>query len=250
MRKILLGFVTVLWILAGVQLTKEFHQEDENKLVEAFSKTNYTEAESKIEVCGDFHQEYLTSDEQEQFLVEVAKEIGITQNYDLTTACEDNRKEVVLYKNAKQAVSMMKIVTVEHEIEENVMDTEQYFILELTLQNSVEPAMLYKKRIENIMEKYPVLCTYTIDFDGSFYGILTLEEKNKITNQLLHSLFASVIEEKRTQELYSVYAYTKLVEDYRLVNSEKVNVNIVVNDDEDKNMTHIHVVTPIMNGDY
>lgn len=250
MRKIFLAFVTVLWILAGIQIIVNLNREDEQKLVEAFSQMNYAEAESKVEVCGSFDKDYMTPEEQEKLLVEIANEIGITKNYEINSSQEQNRKEVNFYKQAAKATTMMKIVTVENEVEDNLLQTEQYFILELNMQDSVESAVLYKQRIENILKDYPVDCDYTIDFDGSFDGRIELDEKNKITDQLLKDIDAEVVSENRKDELYTVYAYTGLIGDYRLVESERINVNVVMNYDESKDITHIHVVTPIMDDEY
>lgn len=250
MRKFFLAFVTLLWILAGIQITLNLNQEDEQKLVEAFSQINYMQAKSNVEVCGDFQEDYMTPQEQEAFLVKVANEIGITQNYEISSSQEDNRKEVNLYKKAAKAVTMMKVVTIENEVEDNLIQAEQYFILELTMQDSVESAILYKQRIEKIMKEYPLTCDYTIDFDGSFDGKIDLNEKNKLTDQLLSNIKAKVVSENRKDELYTVYAYTELIEDYKLVESKRVNVNVVMNYDESKDTTHVHVVTPIMNEEY
>lgn len=250
MRKIFLAFVTVLWILAGIQIVVNVNKENEQKLVEAFSQMNYTDAQSKVEVCGDFEKEYMTQEEQEKLLVEIANEIGINKNYEITSSQEQNRKEITFYKKAAKATTMMKIVTVENEVEDNLIQTEQYLILELSMQDSVEGAVLYKQNIEKILKKYPINCDYTIDFDGSFDGNIELDEKNKIADQLLHEIDAKVVSENRKDELYTVYAYTDLIGDYKLVESKRINVNVVMNYDESKDITHIHVVTPVMDEEY
>lgn len=250
MRKFFLAFVTVLWILAGIQILTNGNKEDEQKLVEAFSQLNYRAAESCIEVSGTIDEDYMTVNEQEDFLKTVAEAIGIKQNYDISTRQEGNRQEIVLYKEAAKAISTIKVVSIENEVDDNLIQTKQYFIMNLSMPDSVESAILYKDIIKKALRDFKVTCDYNIMFEGQFSGSLSLDDRNRISEQLLKEVEADVVSQNKTEDMYTIYAYTKLVEDYSTVGSDRINVNVVMNYDETENVTRIYVATPIMKQDY
>lgn len=250
MRKFFLAFVTVLWILAGIQIVTSGNKEDEQKLVEAFSQLNYTAAESCIEVSGTIDEDYMTVQDQEDFLKTVAEAIGIKQNYEISSHQEGNRKETTLYKGAAKAISTIKVVSIENEVEDNLIQTKQYFLMNLSMPDSVESAIIYKDMIQKALRNFEVTCDYNIMFEGQFSGRVSLEERNRITKQLLKEVEADVVSQNKTEDLYTIYAYTQLVEDYSAVGSDRINVNVVMNYDENENVTRIYVATPIMKQDY
>lgn len=250
MRKFFLAFVTVLWILAGIQIVTSGNKEDEQKLVEAFSQLNYTAAQSCIEVSGSMDEDYMTVQEQEDFLKIVAEAIGIKQNYEISSRQEEGRQETTLYKEAAKAVSTIKVVTIENEVEDNLIQTKQYFLMKMSLPDSVESAIIYKDMIQKALRDFAFSCDYNIMFEGQFSGRVSLEERNRITEQLLEEIEADVVSQNRTEELYTIYAYTQLVEDYSTVGSDRINVNLVMNYDENENITRIYLATPIMKQDY
>ena len=57
----------------------------------------------------------------------MAKQIGITKNYEIITENEDNNRIVKLEKQSDSASVDMKIITYEVEVEDNVVQTRQYF---------------------------------------------------------------------------------------------------------------------------
>ena len=59
-----------------------------------------------------------------------------------------------------------------------------------------------------------------------------------------------MVVEQRGDELYTVYAYTGLINDYVKSEGNKINVNIAFNYNEKKNKTNLYVATPILNQDY
>lgn len=87
-------------------------------------------------------------------------------------------------------------------------------------------------------------------FTGTYDGKLSIEERNKITDRFVKDLQANVVVEQRGDELYTVYAYTGLINDYVKSEGNKINVNIAFNYNEKKNKTNLYVATPILNQDY
>ena len=77
-------FVTVLWIIAGITLIITLNQEDEEAVVETFGQINCEKLQSRFYSEGTLEENYLTRNEQTQLLENMAKQIGITKNYEIS----------------------------------------------------------------------------------------------------------------------------------------------------------------------
>ena len=79
---------------------------------------------------------------------------------------------------------------------------------------------------------------------------MTLSERNNMADLLLEQIEGKVVSEHRDEELFTIYAYTKLIKDYDMRSGEPVNINIAFNYDESQNLTNVYLSTPIIREDY
>lgn len=250
MRKIFFLFVAVLWMAAGFQLIEKLNQEDEVQIVQAFNKTNCMNAMSKIEVSGSFNMEYKTISEQQDILVEIAEELGITGDYQITDKKDGARTIVELEKKAERAETMMKIVSVESEVSDNVVETIQYLVVKIQLYDNLECAVAYKENLQKTANKYGITSEVCLQFSGELPGQTDDREKKAIAEQLLESISASVVTEQKEGELYTVYAHSDVIGEAYKIKGEAVNVTVAINYNEETNQTGLYLATPFLNEDY
>lgn len=81
-------------------------------------------------------------------------------------------------------------------------------------------------------------------------GYLALPEKEKKAETILYRFKAEIIQSIKTEELFTIYAYTPLLDEYIVVENEKINLNLVYYFDEGKDETVLILATPIYNEDY
>lgn len=250
MRKIFFVFVALLWIVAGIQLIQSLNKEDEGQIVQAFNKTNCMDATSKVQASGQIIDGYKTKEEQTKILEEVAQELGIKGNYEIMEEKEENRSTLKLYREAAQAETILRIISVENEISDHVMETVQYILAEVSLYEKLECAVLYKDSLETIMKDLGVNAEVSLQFSGELQGEISGEERDSLVSQLLKSISGKVCQKHEEAGLYTLYAYTDLVEDYQRISGKNINVMVVVTYDETKNHTTLYLSTPLMKEDY
>lgn len=250
MRKIFFLFVAVLWIAAGVQLVQNLNREDEGQIVQAFNKTNCMNAMSKIQVSGSLNMEYRTIKEQREILMKIAKELGITGDYQIADKKDGAQTVVQFNKEAARAETMMKIVSVESEISDNVVETIQYLVVEIYLYDKLECAVPYKENLENVVKQYGITDNVTLQFTGDLAGRIEGRKQKEIAEQLIESISAKKKSEQEENGVYTVYAYTDIIGEAHKINGELVNVTVAINYNEEKNQTRLYLATPFLSEDY
>jgi len=251
MKKYIVYFVAFLWILAGIQLLGHIGQTKKNSNIEeAFSSFQMEDPSSHVESSGIFKDQYLDLYRREQILIEIAGAIGIHTDYEIKTGYENNISVTQLNKVAKQATTELKFVTLEKEAENNVIETSQYIMVSITIEDDVNSALYYKNIVDDLMKNYTTTITTAMNLKGSYEGKLSLSARDNIADLILQKMEAKVVTENRDMDLYTIYGYTNAISEYKVVNYEKINFNIVFSYNEAEDRTLVYVATPIAYGEY
>lgn len=220
-----------------------------DNIVTAFNKASLMEMSASIEGFGDYGILYLSEDAKETILKDIANNIGIN-NYSIETTREDDNSTTTLSQTGVNGEVICKLVTVENVIEQNVIQAKQYIYINIILNNSIEPAFSYEKKVKGIFENLGIDTTVTVNLKGSVKGKLDIALKNSIANSLVDSMDINVVTENKTDDLYTIYGYTSDIDEYITVSTNKINVNIMMNYNEQKDVTNVYVATPISSEDY
>lgn len=220
-----------------------------DNIVTAFNKASLMEMSASIEGFGDYGILYLSEDAKETILKDIANSIGIN-NYSIETTREDDNSTTTLSQTGVNGEVICKLVTVENVIEQNVIQAKQYIYINIILNNSIEPAFSYEKKVKGIFENLGIDTTVTVNLKGSVKGKLDIALKNSIANSLVDAMDINVVTENKTDDLYTIYGYTSDIDEYITVSTNKINVNIMMNYDEQKDVTNVYVATPISSEDY
>ena len=62
--------------------------------------------------------------------------------------------------------------------------------------------------------------------------------------------YLKIAYENRKEDLFTVYAYSGLIEEYITVAGSKVNMQIAMSYDEKKDITFVYLATPFLNDGY
>ena len=85
---------------------------------------------------------------------------------------------------------------------------------------------------------------------GSVKGTLSNNKKNEICEDIISSMDGELITGSRSDELYTVYAYSDRISEYVVNGTTKSNINIAITYDGVNDVSWIHVATPILSGVY
>lgn len=243
-RKIFMVFVLLLWSVVGITMIFQFNPKDEMQVAEVFGQLNCRQLRGKYNAKGQLKGDYFTSNDQEEILINIAKEIGITKNYEIVRENTENSRIVSLNKEGENANVKIQIYTFEDEVEDNVFSPRQYINLDLSLSNYVDEIIILKNQIEEVLEKTQFECSGNLQFEAQFNGELSLAQKNRLSDDFLDKINAKSVTGKKDNEMYTIYAYSALIPDYEVVDDDIVNVNLVFNYDEINNITNFYMATP------
>jgi hypothetical protein len=240
----------VLWIAVISQLLVNRYLIDDDRIVDAFTKTQSVLVDSNLYLVADMGTDYLSEEDEKNIVQYMASEIGL--NADCKVQTEDS--SITVSKRSDQADTTIKLITTkdnEAKKENETWTPRRYLTLNITIYKEADDILTYKKRAEGIVSKLNAIKYESqITFTGIYEGQLTLQERNAITDNFLSNMQANIVSENRSEDLFTVYAYTGLIDDSIKASGKKVNMNVAITYDEMKNETKLYVATPILNGDY
>ena len=242
--------VIVLWAAALLYLVNRQNFYGEEEIVEAFMQTPYSAVQSKIEAFGSLSGSYLIEEEREKLVKEMASMLGITEPYSLEKMESEEVQAVILSKPSKQAVTNIVYqlkTTANSRLEK---EAKQYISISIVLYDSVDSGTRYKDMAEHMFELYGIEGEVSLSFTGEMLGNLSLRERNTLAEKLIDNIGGKVVRQFRSEELFTIYGYSRRLEEYEEVAGEKMNFNLAISYDETRDVTQIYLAVPYMMEDY
>ena len=280
--------VIVLWaVLTAVYMTN-MGRADKVSISTAFTDSvdgeEWCELDTYIEGYGKFGVCYLTQEEKERLVENIASALGITSSYGLATVCEDEVNTTILSKESVNGSVTIKAITQEQQRTENTTEpavtepqvtenadspagTEpqvtgntnglagtqpqaQYVYVNITVYNNIDCAVSYRELVEGMFDAMGIQGNVNMNLVGSLEGALNSTEKNELADGLLDRLGAKVVTENRDSDIFTIYAYSKGAGSYITIGGNKINMNIAIGYDEEQDRTKVYLASPINSLDY
>ena len=207
MKKQLAYIILIIIAVVQIQIFINDNLHDENKLIEAFNVTDCQPIGSQISTWGLYSKDYLNKDKKQELLKQIADTIGLKEPYEI----KELENEMKLVKKSKSANSVIKISTIENEIENNVNSVENYVIVDLSLSDNIESVLVYKNLLEDVLVNMGIDPNTNITMEGTIEGKISLDERKNLTNKIITVLQANKRDEFISGDIYNIYAYTPLI---------------------------------------
>ena len=164
-------------------------------------------------------------------------------------------------RKAKKANTTIKVISLlDNPVTDAFAQVEEsreamhYIVVRLTIFEDMDSDILaYQERLENLLEELDIKqksMNTTLQFSGSYAGDLSLDEKNKIADEMIGNLEGKVVFESRENDLYTIYAYTGSIPEYITVDHNKINIQVAMSYDQSTDTTKVYLATPIISGDW
>lgn len=280
--------VIVLWaVLTAVYMTNMGRAKKvsiSNAFTDSADGEEWCELDTYIEGYGKFGVCYLTQEEKERLVENIASALGITSSYGLATVCKDEVNTTVLSKESVNGSVTIKAITQEQQRAENTAEpavteprvtenadspavtepqvTEnmngsagtqpqaQYVYVNITVYNNIDCAVSYRELVEGMFDAMGIQGNVNMNLVGSIEGTLNSTEKNELADGLLDRLGAKVVTENRDSDIFTIYAYSKGAGSYITIGRNKINMNIAIGYDEEQDRTKVYLASPINSLDY
>jgi hypothetical protein len=203
--------------------------------------------QSSLEIVAEYETEFLSEVGKRDLISFLADAIGLIIDDNISVWEEDARSEYYFFKQARQATSEIKIVSVEQEVEE-VTKMKHYIIVRLSILQGIQSIDKYKDALEAALEELKVdNKQITLKYEGNREGDLSTLQKQEIAELLVEELQGEIAIEYDEGDLYTVYAYTGMLNEYVTSLGNKINVQIAITYNELTNKTKITLATPVLN---
>ena len=252
-RKALL-FLAALWILGIGAMVVNNDNNENGDIVEAFASGNYMSTVGQVDVYVNYGSEYMSHSARQDMVEGIAKAIGIYSEVKLDVEREQTEKGCKVTSSysviSPVAQTDISIVTIENESRTAVIGVEQYILVRISIQNSIESAVHYRACIEKYFDELGIDADITLSLKGSIKGPLSNQQKNQISEKILNALDGKLITGSRSNQLYTLYGYSESISEYVVSGTTKSNINVAITYDSIEDVSWVYVATPILQEDY
>lgn len=245
--RITLYIVAVLWVAVATQVFMNRVFKQEIQITEAFVKSDTEEMKSSLELVANYKSGILSDNDKKDLIQKLADSIGLIIDDDISTLEEGTRSEFYYFKKAKKASTEIKIVSVDQN-DKDALETQNYIIIRLSVLDGIKNIERYKKLLENGMKDLDVKDKQiTLEYEGNKEGNLSSKQKKEIASMLVKELQGEIALEYDEGDIYTVYGYTGLLNEYITSAGNKINIQIAITYNELTNKTKITLATPVLN---
>lgn len=245
-----LYIAAILWVAVVTQVIVNKTFREELKITDAFIKSDTDEMQSRLEIMAEYYIDTINANSEKKIISELADSIGLRIDNDINVLEDENRIEYSFFKQAKQAFTELKVISLETK-EEDAISMKHYIIVRLNLQKSIKNIDKYKTLLEASLKDLGIKNKQiTLKYEGVREGDLTSARKHELAKLLIDELHGELALEYDEGDLYTVYAYTGMLNEYITTNDTKINIQLVITYNELTNKTKISLATPVMNEDY
>jgi hypothetical protein len=245
-----LYIAAVLWVAVATQVVVNKAFREELKITDAFIKSETDEMQSRLEIMAEYTADVIDVNSANNIISELADSIGLKIDNEISIWEDENRIEYSFFKQAKQASTELKVISIGNK-ENDAQNMKNYIIVRLNLQKSIKNIDMYKTLLEASLSDLGIKNKQiTMKYEGVREGDLTSARKHELAALLIDELHGEIALEYDEGDLYTVYAYTGMLNEYITTNDTKINIQLVITYNEVNNKTKISLATPVMNEDY
>ena len=214
-----------------------------NKLLDTFNNTQAQFKFYNIKANG-FIDYDITKNEIKDICIDIINDLGLEES-DIKWEEKWNSQEKQIYIESKIQEKSISIIGIKKN------SSESYIIIDI-LENKVYKNIVDIYTIlEKSLYKYPSNIDISTCISGEFHKKIQFNKYNDILEEILYNMNAEEIDRIENDNMVSVTAYSKFLEDnYLEYLGNQINLNIGIRYSEDEDKTLIYIATPIIKLDY
>ncbi len=241
----------VLWIAVIMQIAVNTFMIPKGSLLEAFVNTNSEVSSFELEMFAEYGSDYLSEEDRKELVIYMANQIGLKLDQEVEIVRNGKETESYIEKIGKNANTLIKVISLEQEKTDGNMGLKHYLIIKLKLYDNLESILNYRKLINTAFDDLGAkTLETTMQLASAYKGKLSLDNMNLIADNMIESLNGKIAYANREDELFTVYAYSGLLDEYVTSLDTKINMHVVINYDEEQDTTNVYLGTPVINGGY
>lgn len=248
--KITLYIAVVLWLSFVTQVLVNRVFFGDFQIAEAFVKTSTEDMECSLEIAAQHPNEFLSESEKKDIIRHIADGIGLSIDREIEIIKDKERTEYVFEKQAKKALTSIKVVSIEQKVD-SAVKLKHYIIVRLRIKESIQSLERYRKLLDNAFKGLGIdQKQVTVQYEGYISRAMTNENKEEMARQIVKELQGEIAFDYWQNDTYTVYAYTGMIDEYIETAGCKINIQIAMTYDEQTEKTKIYLASPILNQEW
>ncbi len=241
-------FLAVLLILYSVSLFERGNTKfEEETLVTTFNNSQFQPIQINLNTWGTLNNSFSTLEEMRELSKHFTDDLKIS-NFDHVEEKEsESLREFTVIRASKNAKTTVKLQSIKDELSDTA---NTYLVIDIIIYDKYKGLAYLKEKLDKIYAANDIKANTNITIMGHMKGKLTEKERDKICKSIMKNIDARVEEVYETEKIYSVYGYTKLIDEYITSNQKKINVNCAFRYNEYENKTYLYLATPLITVEY
>ena len=214
-----------------------------NKFLETFNNTQADFKFYNIKANGLINYD-ISKNEIKDICIDIVNDLGLEEsNIKWDEKWDENEKQIYIQSNnSDKNISIIGI---------KKNSNESYIIIDILSNKVYKNIVDIYTIIETSLYKYSNVVDISTCIAGEFSKNLQLSKCNDILQEILYNMNAEEIDRIENDNMVSVTAYSKFLEDnYLEYLGNQINLNIGIRYSEDEDKTLIYIATPIIKLDY
>ncbi|HHW68357.1 MAG: hypothetical protein PWP07_51 [Epulopiscium sp.] len=242
---VFLGFLAIVYSVVFLQIGN--NKNGERTLLSAFNNSEFETIQINLNSWGLLSQSFSDLEEMKKESKRITDALGIYEIDHTEEKDSETFREFTVIRASQNAKTTVKLETIKYE-EQNSAST--YVVIDMILYGQYNSIPYLKEEIDSIFSENNIKPTTNITIAGTLKDVLSKEEKEKIAKNIMKDIGAKIEETYETDEIYSVYGYTRLIDDWLISNGKKINVNLAFHYNEYEGSTYLYLATPVITVDY
>ena len=219
----------------------------EKTLLSTFNNSQFETIQINLNSWGLLNQSFSSLEEMKDQSKIITDALEIHKIDHIEEKESDTFKELTTTRISKHAKTTVKLESIRYE-EEDTANT--YAIIDIILYGQYDSIPSLKEEIDLIFAENNIDPTTNITITGTLNQKLTKEQKQSLSKKMMREIGSNIEEVYETEKIYSVYGYTRLIDDWLMSNGKKMNVNLAFRYNEYEQKTYLYLATPVITVEY
>ncbi|GMQ62464.1 YwmB family TATA-box binding protein [Vallitalea maricola] len=222
----------------------------EEKLLTTFNEVNFTLCETDLNMWGEYSKSYMTKSEMEKLALEVVNKLGLEPEYNEDYNSKEFKKVYSINKKTKEADTTIKVVEIIEEVANNGLKVENYIVINIVLNDKCGSILYFRDKITEIFQEMNMDARDNLTITSKHKGKLDESKAKEIVKQIANKMSCQVKDSFKTENIYSIYGYSRYIDEHIITEGEKINVDLALTYNELEDMTYLYAAIPVITIDY
>lgn len=222
----------------------------EEKLLTTFNEVNFTLCETDLNIWGEYSKSYMNESEMKILGHEVANRLGLEPEFKEEYVSEEFKRVYSISKETIEADTTIKVVELIEEVSDNGLKVNNYIVINLVLNDKCSSIIYFRDEISDIFKEMDMDVRNNLTITSKHKGKINEMQAKEIVNQVAGKMSCRVKDSYKTDDIYSIYGYSRYIDEHIISEGEKINVDLALTYNEIEDTTYLYAAIPVITIDY